>query len=63
MQEVGPPHGKAHTLNTLVLGLGVFHHGQGRVEASLFQQLPHLHQHQPDQQGVGVSFQTPTTPT
>ena len=39
-QEVGPPHGRAHALNTLVPGLGVFHHGEGGVEASLFQH-PH----------------------
>ena len=39
-QEVGPPCGRSHTLNTLVPGLWCL----GGAEASLFQHPPHLHQ-------------------
>ena len=43
-QEMGLPHGRAHTLNTLIPGLGVSHYGEGGAEASLSQHPPHLHQ-------------------
>ena len=43
-QEAGPPCGRAYALSTWMPRLGVFYHGEGEVEASLFQHPPHLHQ-------------------
>ena len=60
-QEVGPPRGRAHALSTLVPRLGVFHHGEGDVEASLFQHPPHLHQ--PPPRPLGRGFPLPSPPT
>ena len=44
-QEAGPPHGRAHALSAWMPRLGVFYHGEGEVETSLFQHPPHPHQH------------------